>query len=50
VLDIRATDVLTKWQPAGHATVARHPAVVSYLTRELLRAEQQAARTFSLAR
>ncbi len=50
VLDIRATDVLTKQQPAaGHATVARHPAVVSYITRQLLRAEQQAARTFSLA-
>jgi len=50
VLDIRATDVLIKRQPAaGHATVARHPAVVSYITRELLRAERQAPKTFSLA-
>ncbi len=48
--DIRATDVSTVRQPAaGHATVARHPAVVSYITRELLRAEQQAGKAFSLA-
>jgi triacylglycerol lipase len=49
-LEIRATDVLAVRQPAaGHAAVARHPSVVSYITRQLLRAEQQAAKTFSLA-
>jgi len=50
VPDIPAADVLSVRQPAaGHATVARHPAVVSFLTGELLRAERQASRVFSLA-
>ena len=49
-LDIPAADVLTVRQPgAGHASVARHPGVVSYIAEALLRAEQQAGRAFSLA-
>jgi len=50
VLEIPAAEVLTVRQPgAGHASVARHPDVVSYLVRALLRSEQQAATAFSLA-
>jgi pimeloyl-ACP methyl ester carboxylesterase len=48
VLDI--PDVQTLRQPAvGHASVARHPAVVSYITNALLKAEQRAEQSFSLA-
>jgi pimeloyl-ACP methyl ester carboxylesterase len=48
--DIRARNVLTLRQPAvGHGTVARHPAVVSVIVRQLLLAEQQAAQAFSPA-
>jgi len=41
--------VQTLRQPAtGHASVARHPDVVSYITNELLRTEQHAEQCFSL--
>ena len=50
LLDIPAADVLTVRQSgAGHASVARHPDVVSYLAGALVRAEQQAGKAFSLA-
>jgi triacylglycerol esterase/lipase EstA (alpha/beta hydrolase family) len=50
MLAIPAADVLTVRQPgAGHAAVARHPDVVSYIAGALLRSEQQAAPAFSLA-
>jgi pimeloyl-ACP methyl ester carboxylesterase len=49
VLDIRAADVRTVRQSAtGHASVARHPAVISCITDELVRAEQQAEQSLSL--
>ena len=46
----RSPTVLTLRQPAtGHGSVARHPDVVDYITGALLRAEQQAGISVSLA-
>ena len=42
--------VVTVRQPAtGHGSVARHPEVISYIVSELLGAERQAGKSFSLA-